>query len=223
MYALKVNSENELLKQQEEALGKVNTIKQSLKETLDMQKENVGMFQAQLTNCKKFSNEVISTKYNRRQHILTYKNLIINIVKDLTKQVEHASIDPECTADDVIVRCGDPVELRSNSFCNVSGIPYLPHCRVMGPLQDSNHEVKLIVTLKDIYDYLVVQQSRDLQVRCNKEGEFLKNVRIEENSSGVYYICINLNRYLDHLLSVRWRGQVVNLEDIRYHAICMQQ
>ena len=196
-----------LLKQQEEeALEKVNTIKTSLKKTLAMQKENAKFMESQLVSCTEFSDDAIST--NRRRQLLTYKNSIIDRVEDLTKQVEHASIDPECRADDMIVRCGNPVEFISNSLCDVSGVPHLPHCSVKGPLERSD-PVKITVTLKDIYGFSVVQQSKDLEIHCNKEGEFLQNVRIEEESKGVYHIWYNPKRKEDHLLSVYWRGLVV--------------
>ena len=98
---------HKLLKQEEEeALQKVNTIKMSLKKTLAMQKENVKFMESQLVSCVEFSNDAIST--NRTQQLLTYKNSIIDRVEDLTKQMEHASIDPECRADDMIVRCTKP-------------------------------------------------------------------------------------------------------------------
>ena len=198
-----------LLKQQEEeTLEKVNTIKTSLKKTLAMQKENAKFMESQLVSCTEFSDDAIST--NRRRQLLTYKNSIIDRVEDLTKQVEHASIDPECKADDMIVRCGNPVEFISNSLCDVrSGVPHLPHCSVRGPLAISD-SVKITVTLKDIYGFTVVQQSKDLEIHCNKEGEFLQNVRIEEESKGVYHIWYNPKRKEDHLLSVYWRGLVVN-------------
>ena len=196
-----------LLKQQEEeALEKENTIKTSLKKTLAMQKENAKFMESQLVSCTEFSDDAIST--NRTRQLLTYKNSIIDRVEDLTKQVEHFSIDPECRADDVIVRCGNPVEFISNSLCDVSGVPHLPHCSVRGPLERSD-PVKVTVTLKDLYGFSVVQQSKDLEIHCNKEGEFLQNVRIEE-SKGVYHIWYNPKRKEDHLLSVYWRGLVVN-------------
>ena len=202
-----------LLKQQEEAaLEKVNTIKMSLKKTLAMQKENGKFMESQLVSCVEFSDDAIST--NRRQQLLTYKNSIIDRVEDLTKQVEHASIDPECRADDMIVTCGNPAEFISNCLCDISGVPHLPHCSVRGPLAISD-PVKVTVTLKDIYGFSVVQQSKDLEIHCNKEGEFLQNVRIEEESKGVYHIWYNPKRKEDHLLSVYWRGLVVNDEEVK--------
>ena len=202
-----------LLKQkEEEALEKVNTIKISLKKTLAMQKEKVKFMESQLVSCTEFSDDVIST--NRRRQLLTYKNSIIDRVEDLTKQVEHASIDPECRADDMIVRCGNPVEFISNSLCDVSGVPHLPHCSVRGPLERSD-PVKVTVTLKDIYGFSVVQQSKDLEIHCNKEGEILQNVRIEEESKGVYHIWYNPKRKEDHLLSVYWRGLLVNNKEVK--------
>ena len=202
-----------LMQQQQEALEKVNTIKTSLKKTLAMQKENAKFMESQLVSCTEFSNDAIST--NRRRQLLTYKNSIIDRVEDLTKQVEHASIDPECRADDMIVRCGNPVEFISNSLCDVSGVPHLPHCSVRGPLAISGDPVKVTVTLKDIYEFSVVQQSKDLEIHCNKEGEFLQNVRTEEESKGVYHIWYNPKRKEDHLLSVYWRGLVVNDEKVK--------
>ena len=130
------------------------------------------------------ANDAIST--NRTRQLLTYKNSIIDRVEDLTKQVEHASIDPECRADDMIVRCGKPAEFISASLCDVSGVPHLPHCSVRGPLAISR-PVKVTVTLKDIYGFSVVQQSKDIEMRCNKEVEFLQNVRIDE-SYGLYHM-----------------------------------
>ena len=189
-----------LLKQQEEeALQKINTIKTSLKKTLAMQKENVKFMESQLLNCVEFSNHAIST--NRTRQLLAYKNSIIDRVEDLTKQVEHASIDPECRADDMIVRCAKPAEFISDSLCGVSGIPHLPHCSVRGPLEISD-PVKVTVSLKDVHGFPVVQQSKDIEIRCNKEVEFLQNVKIEEESNGQYHIWYNPKRKDDHLLSV---------------------
>ena len=196
-----------LLKQQEEeALEKVNSIKMSLKKTLAMQKENAKFIESQLMSCVEFSNDAIST--NRTRQLLTYKNSIIDRVEDLTKQVEHASIDPECRADDMIVRCGKPAEFISDdTLCDVSGVPHLPHCSVTGP-QENSDPVKVTVTLKDIYGFSVVQQSKDIEIYCNKGMGFIQNVRIEEESNGLYHIWYSAKR-IGHLLSVYCRGLVV--------------
>ena len=197
-----------LLKQQEEeALEKVNTIKMSFKKTLAMQKDNAMFMESQLVSCVEFSNDAILT--NRTRQLLTYKNSIIDRVEDLTKQVEHASIDPECGADDMIVRCGKPVEFFSGLLCDVSGVPHPPHCSVTGSLENID-PVKVTVTLKDIYGFSVVQQSKDIEIHCNKGMQFLQNLRIEEESNGLYYIWYNAKLRNDHLLSVYWRGLVVS-------------
>ena len=203
-----------LLKQQEEeALEKVNTIKTSMKKTLAMQKENGKFMESQLVSCVEFSDDAIST--NRGQQLLTYKNSIIDRVEDLIKQVEHASFDPVYRANNMTLRCGNPAEFISNCLCHISGVPHLPHCSVRGPLAISD-PVKATVTLKDIYGFSVLQQSKDLEIHCNKEGEFLQNVRIEEEESkGVYHIWYNPKRKEDHLLLVYWRGLVVNDEELK--------
>ena len=48
-------------------------------------------------------------------------------------------------------------------MCMQSGIPHLPHCSVRGPLAISD-PVKITVTLKDVYGFSVVQQSKDLEI-----------------------------------------------------------
>jgi len=204
-----------LKEQEEEALQKVNTIKTSLKKTLGMQKETVKFMESQLVSCEEFSNDAVSTSKTR--HLLRYKNFIIDRVEDLVKQVEHTNIYPQCSlrTDDIIVRCGKPAEFISGSLCHVSGIPHLPHCIVSrGPLVVSDL-VKVTVTLKDIYGSSLVYQSKDLEIHCNKEEELLQNVRIEEQSNGLYHIWYNPKRKEDHLLSVYWRGLVVNHEEVK--------
>ena len=196
-----------LKQQQEEALQKVNTIKTSLKKKLAMQKETVKFMESQLVSCMEFSNDAIST--NRTRQLLTYKNSIIDRVEILTKQVEHANMDPECRADDMMVRCAKPAEFISDSLCDVSGIPNLPHCGVWGPLAISD-PVEVTVSLKDFCGFPVVGQSKDIELRCNKEVGFLQNVRIEEEANGQYHIWYKPKRKEDHLLFVYWRGLVVN-------------
>ena len=96
----------------------------------------------------------------------------------------------------------------------MSGVPHLPHCSVKGPLA-IGRPVKVTVILKDIYGFSVVQQSKDIEIRCNKEVEFLQDVRIEEESNGLYHIWYIPKRKEDHLLSVYWRGLVVNDEEVK--------
>ena len=123
-----------------------------------MQKENAKFMESQLVSCVEFSNDAIST--NGTRQLLTFKNSIIDRVEDLTKQVEHASIDPECIADDMMVRCGKPAKFISDSLCNVSGVLHLPHCSVRGPrpliISDTvEASAQVTVTLKDICGFSV--------------------------------------------------------------------
>ena len=113
----------------------------------------------------------------------------------------------------MIVRCAKSAEFISDSLCDVSGIPHLPHCSVRGPLAITD-PVEVTVSLKDVHGFPVVQQSKDIEIRCNKEVEFLQNVRIEE-SNGHYHIWYNPETKGSHLLSVYWRGLVVNDEGVK--------
>ena len=181
----------------------------SFKEALIMQKENAKFMEGQLMRCKDFSDNAILT--NLPQHLLTCRDLIIARVEDLTKQAENTSIHPKFRADDIMVQCGNPNRFICDSVCHVSTIPYLPHCRVRGPLAISN-PVKITVALTDIHGFSVVEQSTNLEIRSNKEEDFLQNVRIEEESKGIYHIWYNPKSRQTHLLSVYWRGLALDNE-----------
>ncbi|XP_065886761.1 E3 ubiquitin-protein ligase TRIM71-like [Dysidea avara] len=205
-----------LLKQQEEeTVGKVNIIKTSFKETLAVQKENAKFLERQLVSCDEFCHKIVTV--NRTRQLLTYNKWIENRVDEVTKQVEHTSLDPECKPSDMIVICHHPVEFVNDSVCDVSCLPHLPDCTVSGPVVISD-PVKVTVTLKDVFGSPVVNQSKDLEIRCNKEREFLQNTHIEEESRGQYHIWYNPKRKEDHSLSVYWRGLEVNHEEIKVSA-----
>ena len=205
----------ELLKQQEEeTVGKVNTIKTSFKKTLTVQKESAKFVERQLVSCHEFCHKIVAV--NRTRQLLTYNKWIENRVDEVTKQVEHTSLDPECKPSDMIVICHHPVEFVNNSVCDVSCLPHLPDCscskygQIVKPDQ-----VKVTVTLKDIFASPIVNQSKDLEIRCNKERGFLQNTHIEEQSRGQYHIWYNPKRKEDHSLSVYWGGLEVNHEEIK--------
>ena len=126
--------------------------------------------------------------------------------------MEHASIDPECRVDDMIVTCVKTTGtiFASNSVCDVSGIPHVPHCSVSDPLKNSTNPVKVTITLKDVYGFSVVRQSKVIEIHCDKGKKFLQNVRIKEESSGVYEIWYNPKKEVNHLLSVYRRKHIVN-------------
>ncbi|XP_065887951.1 E3 ubiquitin-protein ligase TRIM71-like [Dysidea avara] len=203
-----------LLKQQEEeTVGKVNTIKTSFKKTLTAQIKNAKFVERQLVSCDEFCHKIVMV--NRTRQLLTYNKWIENRVDEVTKQVEHTSLDPECKPSDMIVICHHPVEFVNDSVCDVSScLPHLPDCTVSGPVVISD-PVKVTVTLKDIFGSPVVNQSKDLEIHCNKEREFLQNTHIEEESRGQYHIWYNPKGKEDHSLSVHWRGLKVNHEDVK--------
>ncbi|XP_065886759.1 E3 ubiquitin-protein ligase TRIM71-like [Dysidea avara] len=201
-----------LQQQEEETVGKVNTIKTSFKKTLTVQKESAKFLESQLVSCDEFTERLVTV--NRTRQLLTYNKWIENRVDEVTKQVEHFSLDPECKPSDMIVICHHPVEFVNDSVCDVSCLPHLPDCTVSGPVVISD-PVKVTVTLKDIFGSPVVNQSNDLEIRCNKEREFLQNTHIEEESRGQYHIWYNPKRKEGHSLSVYWRGLEVNHEEIK--------
>ncbi|XP_065889782.1 E3 ubiquitin-protein ligase TRIM71-like [Dysidea avara] len=202
-----------LLKQQEEeTVGKVNTIKTSFKKRLSLQKETGKSMESQLMSCDEFCENIVTV--NRTRQLLTYNKWIESRVDELTKQVEHTSLDPECKPSDMIINYWKPVEFVNDSVCDVSCVPHLPDCTVSCPVTISD-PVKVTVTLKDIFGYPAVNHSKDVEICCNKEREFLQNTHIEEESRGHYHIWYNPKRKEDHLLSVYWRGLALNHQEIK--------
>ena len=203
-----------LLHQEEQAtVETINTIKTSMKKRLNLQKENAKLMEIQLASCGDFCTKIMAV--NRTRQMLTYKKWIKTRVDELTKEVKHTSLDPECKASDIVVKLCNPTEFVNNPVCAVSCVPYLPHCSYSkyGQLVRPD-KVKVTVTLRDYFGSLVVNQSESLKIQCNKGREFLQNVHIEEHSGGQYYIWYKPRRMEDHLLSVYWRESLVNHEEI---------
>jgi len=201
-----------LLKQQEEeTVEKVNTIKASFKQTIVKKKENAMALECQLVSCNEFSEKVIFG-YQTSQ-LLTYNKWIENRVDELVKLVENTTLDPGCK---MIVNYRKPFEFVSDySVCNVSCLPHLPDCAVEGPPVLYSDPVKVTVTLKDIFGSPVEKQSKDLEIYCSKEIDFLQNIQIKEESRGQYHVSYHPKRKENHLLTVCWRGFDVNHEEIK--------
>ena len=119
-----------------------------------------------------------------------------------------------------LVAHGQPRVREAKASVLVSGghtmscVLHLLDCTVSDPVIISD-PVKVTVTLKDIFGSPVVNQSKDIEVHCNKEEEFLQNIHIEEESRGQYHIWYNPKRREGHSLSVYWRGLQVNHEEIK--------
>ncbi|XP_065883185.1 E3 ubiquitin-protein ligase TRIM71-like [Dysidea avara] len=201
-----------LKQQQEETVERVNTIKASFKKRLALQKEEGRSIEGHLMSCDDFCTKNMTV--NRPRQLLTYNKWVESRVDELTKQVEHTSLDPECKPSDMIIHYRKPVDFVSDSVCDVSCLPHLPDCTVIVPLVFSN-PVKVTVTMKDIFGFPVVNQSKYLEIQCNKEREFLQHTRIEEESRGQYHIWYNSKRKEDHSLSVHWRGLALNHEEVK--------
>jgi len=77
------------------------------------------------------------------------------------------------------------------------------------------YKLYVTVTLKDIHGFSVVGQSNNLDTHSNKGKKFLKNVRIEELSSGIYQIQYIPKKETNHLLSVYWRELIVDHVEVK--------
>ncbi|XP_065919573.1 E3 ubiquitin-protein ligase TRIM71-like [Dysidea avara] len=195
-----------LLKQQEQqTIKKLNSITSLFVKRLSLQKENAISIEDQLVSCSEFCNKTITV--NSTKQLLTYNKWIESKVDDLTKQVQNARFNPECKASDMVVRCCKPFEFARNLVCDVCRVPHFSDCTPSGPAIISN-PVNITVTLKDVFGSLIANQSKDLEIRCDKE--FLQNVSIEEESLGQYHIWYNPKQKETHSLSIYWRGTALN-------------
>jgi len=199
-----------LLQQQEdEIIGKVNIIKVLVKDRFSVQKESAKVLESKLVDCNEFSEKIVTV--NKTRQLLTYNKWVENRVDELKKQLECMNFDREYNASDTVVRCSNPVEFVNDLVCDV----YCgSDCTVTGPIVISD-QVKLVVTLKDNFGCSLVNQLKDLEIRCNDQWFLLQNIHIEEESRGQYHIWYNPKRMEDHSLSVYWRGSQVNLEEIK--------
>ena len=199
-----------LLKQQEkEALQKVETVCTSLKMTLALQKETLQSLDSQMVTCHKFSSKLMIT--DRTQELLTYNNWIFGSAGYLTRQAQNMNNDPVHNADDMIVTCTRPVEFVI-PLCSVT--PDVPVCTVCNVVIKPNG-IKLKVTLKDLHESPVMNQSNYLKIRCNMESECLNDVAIEEQSDGLYHIWYPLGRAENHVISIYCGRLVVKQEEIK--------
>lgn len=197
-----------LNQQKEKALQKVEIIWASLKMTLSMQKEIIKLLESQTVTCHNFSKNVAYA--DGMSQSLTYSSWIANMADNLTKKVELVTNDPVHDVD-VMITCAEPAEVVA-SFCTVTqDVP--PSCTICSLMVQSNG-IKLTVTLKDVCGSPVVNQSNNLNIRCNNESEYLKEVKVEEQSDGLYHIWYCLKRMEKHLMSLYCAGLVVKQEEV---------
>ena len=76
-------------------------------------------------------------------------------------------------------------------------------------------QVKVAVMLKDTFGFPVVNQSSNLEIRCNKDENFLQSIQIKEQPNGQYFMWYSPKRRENHLLQIYWKGHLVNNEDIK--------
>ncbi|XP_065902622.1 E3 ubiquitin-protein ligase TRIM71-like [Dysidea avara] len=199
-----------ILKQQEEdAVEKVHIIQDSLKNTLALQKENVQLMESQMASCIDFYENIV--KISRAKELIHYNDWIENRVVELNNRIEHTSLDPQCKASHMAVKCKPVV---NESLCDVSSVPI---CKVMEGPAVIDRLIKLTVTLKDHSAAAVpiVNQSKDIEIHCNKEKKFLQKKQVKEQLEGQYEIRYNPKRMECHLLCIRWRGIAMNHEKIQ--------
>ena len=197
-----------ILKQQEEAaVEKVNSIKASFRKTLTFQKENVKKTESQLASYTEFYDKIVTV--NRTRGLLTCSDWIENKVDELNEQMECTSLDPLCKASHMIITCKPVV---NDSLCDVSSVPI---CSVTGGPIVVNRQIKVTITLQDVFEFPVVNQSKNIEIHCNKEKKFVHNKHIEEQPDGRYEIKYTPKRMEYHSLSIHWRGIAMDHEKIQ--------
>ena len=102
------------------------------------------------------------------------------------------------------------------SVCGVE--PDIPLCKVCGPIVTAD-KVKLIVSLSDFCqpqqpseEQYSEKQPSDVNVYCNKTEGFLTDLDKKEMSSGCYHKLYTPMEKVSRVLSVHWKGFVINKE-----------
>lgn len=208
-----------LLKQQEkDVLQNLETTRESLKMTLAMQKQCIKLLQDQMMTCHRFSNDVMVAK--SAEQLLTYNGWIVGRADNLTKLAEHVSSASE---DEMVVTCNKPANFVTSLY---SIAPIVPSCTICNVVVRPNM-VKLVLTLKDVHESPIANQSSSLKIRCNEESEFLSTeekldghgcLKIEEQSEGLYHIRYPIKITEDHVMSLYCAGLIVKREEIKIPA-----
>jgi len=197
-----------ILKEQEKAaVEKVNNIKALFKKTLASQKENAKKTESQLASCNEFYDKVLTV--NRTRELIMYSDWIENKVTELNEQMERTSLDPVCKPSHMIIKCKPVVD---DLLCDVSSVPICSVTR--GPVVINRH-IKFTIALKDVFESPMIDQSKNIEIHCNKEKKFVHNKHIEKQSEGQYEIKYMPKRMECHSLSIYWRGIALNHEKIR--------
>jgi len=123
--------------------------------------------------------------------------------------MEHTSLDPMCKPSHMIVKCKPVV---NDLLCDVSSVPI---CSVTGGPVIFNRQIKVIITLQDVLESPMVDQSKNIEIHCNKEKKFVHNKHIKEQSAGQYEIKYTPKRMECHSLSIHWRGIAMTHEKIQ--------
>ncbi|XP_065915584.1 E3 ubiquitin-protein ligase TRIM71-like [Dysidea avara] len=189
-----------MLRQQKEK--RIEDIRKSFKVSLMASKEKAKHIESQLMNCLNYSSNAV----NDRQLLLHNKWIISNVDKVL-KQGQHI-IDLQYEQNELLETFASRPTvvshfslLTDNDFLLLP--THIPECFLNAVR--IGYSVKLMVTLSDKYNLPVIDQSRHLQIHCNKEN-IIQNVQIEEQSDGLYYMWYIPKRKEDHSVSIYWRN-----------------
>jgi len=234
------NEVHKLLKQQEnEAIDKVNAIKESLKKKIAVQKNKAKFLENDVVTCDEFCTKIM--KVDRTRLLLTYCDWVKSRVKRLKREVDCANLDPEFKATDIVIRCPKPVEFINNLGSELFDVPCLqnsifpqyasilksdvPKARSSSfgtilsfqpAIVDTIEEIKVTVILRDKFGFPVTKQSDNLKIYCtDKDEDFIQDPVITEQSNGEYHIWYNPKARENHSLQIYWKEHLVNCTEIK--------
>ncbi|XP_065890015.1 E3 ubiquitin-protein ligase TRIM71-like [Dysidea avara] len=234
-----------LKQQEEEAIDKANANKRSCKKRLATQKENAKFLESELARCDEARTDImavdrtrklltysdwIKSRVDRLKIQVENSNFdpdctAIDIIAKHRKPIEFINnlgfeqFDVPCLSTCSFSRYGHivkPTDLDQPESPNP--LPTTPKARnLLNPFKEASHtdQIKVTVTLKDAFGFPVVKQSTHIEIRCNKDEDFLQNTCIKERLNGQYFIWYTPKISENHLLQIYWKGHLVNHEEIK--------
>ena len=234
-----------LKRQEEEAIDKANSIKQSCEKRLALQIKNVKHLEAELVFCDEFRRDILGN--NRTRKLIAKSDWIKTKSLQLKTQMENSKFNPECTENDLITKQQKPIDFMNNLGFENFDIPYMSNCsfsrygQIVKPTDQDRLEspnpypTMRKGTLTRSQSTLVKESTKTDQVKIivtlsdafgfpvdNQSSHLeicckdgLQTTRIREWSSGQYFISYIPLVRKNHLLQIYWKGHLVNHEHIK--------
>ena len=194
-------------KQRGEMLKKLELIKTTSYNSLDIQSSDLSILESKLKSCQEFIHNLIDK--SSATEILSFKTQIAGRIADLTSLMEQAPLEPVCTADST-VWCIDPTKFVAmcQSVCHVFCSPHPPNCTIDKPtrhyLQVNGNPVNAVtvmISLKDAHGNPIPKQAQHLSMTSEQVNHLIVE---EQDKDGVYKMTYQPIGIASHIVIIKW-------------------